>query len=589
MTPQIALVLGLLATAVILFALEWISIDITTLLLLSVLVLAGILTPQQAFSGFASEIIVILCAIFILSEALMKTGVMDSLAVWIARAGGDSPTALLIVTMGATALVSAFMNNTTATAMFLPLVLTLCKRGGIDPGRMLIPLAFASILGGTCTLIGTSTNVAVSGYIQTTGLPPFTLFEFAGIGLVLVVTGMLYMATLGKRFLPSVRDAGSTGDYSLKEYMTEVVLIPGSQLAGLSIREAPFGQMGLTVLEVIRGEGRLFPEPSTKFQDRDVLIVKGSRESLLEVKEFPGVRIKAEAELSDQALKAGNIKIVEAILMPQSGLIGRTIKELNFRQRFGVTALAIYRKGHALAGKLGQLPLQVGDVLLLQGQKERFAPIWGNPDLWVLEEIDHVLYRKRKGTYVLLAFLGALVAAAAELIPLSIAFLLAALVTALLKCLSLEEAYKFIDWRLIILIGGMTSFGLAMEKTGASAYMAAFLIDTLSSLGVHFVLAGFVLLTILLTQPLSNAAAALVVLPVAISAAEQLGANPRAFAATVALSASLSFLTPFEPSCLLVYGPGKYRFRDFVVSGLPLTLLDAVLLLLLVPLFWPLQ
>ena len=283
------------------------------------------------------------------------------------------------------------------------------------------------------------------------------------------------------------------------------------------------------------------------------------------------------------------LKIAEAIVMPHSIVLGRTLQELHFRQRFGITVMAIYRRGHALATQLSTLPLQVGDVLLLQGSTEQFAALGGNPDIWILEETEHMPFRRRRGTYAVLLLLLALLMAGLQLVPLSIAFLLAAISTILLKCITVEEAYDFIDWRLIILIGGMTSFGLAMEKTHAAHYLASLIVDWTRPLGIYGLLAGFVLLTIGLTQPMSNAAAALIVLPVALHTAEQLALNPRTFAVLITLAASLSFITPFEPSCLLVYGPGKYRFRDFFISGVPLSLLTVLILVLLVPWLWPLQ
>lgn len=589
MTLEIFLVLALLGAAITLFALEWFSMDVVTLLLLSVLVMAGVLSPPEAFSGFANEIIIVLGSIFILSGALIKTGVMDWLGEAIHQVAAGSRAKVLLCIMVITAFVSAFMNNTTVTAVFIPVVFALCRKSGISPAQVLIPLAFASMLGGTCTLIGTSTNLAVSGFLQNSRLQPFSLFEFLPVGAAVAALGIAYMTLWGYRLLPRIKEASYSEDYEIKEYLSEIVVTAGSRLAGQTIQNTVLAQMDLTVLEIIRGEARLYPERDTLIQEGDILIVKGTRESLLQVKEVSGIEIKADVQLGDQDLITDTLTIAEAIVMPHSTLIDRTLKEADFRRRFGMTALAVYRRGHALATKLGSLRLRVGDVLLLQGRPRQFESIVGNPELMVLQATEHLPFRKRRGIYVVVALALAILAVGLGLLPLSVAFLLAALATVLLKCVTMEEAYGFVDWRMIVLIGGMTAFGLAMEKTGAARFVAGLIVDWTLPLGIHFVLAGFFLITVLLTQPLSNAAAALVVLPIALNTAAQLGINPRTLAVLVTLSASMSFITPFEPSCLLVYGPGKYRFRDFVISGLPLTLLVFVLLMILVPLVWPLQ
>ncbi len=588
MTFQIFLVLALLATAVVVFAREWLSVDVATLILLSILVLTGILDVKEAFAGFSNEIVVILAAIFVLSDGLMRTGVVDRAGGWIYRFAGGSPTGLVFSVMAVTAFMSAFMNNTTTTAVVLPAALGVCRRSSIAPSKVLIPIAFASMLGGTCTLVGTSTNVAASAYLRSTHLEPFGLFEFLPMGLAACLVGMLWMAFVGRRFLPSHAEGSLTEEYSVRQYLSELVVIEGSALAGRALRDVPFAELETTVLAVERGAQKFSPDPDTQLREGDLLIVTASREGLLKVKDTSGLEIKPDLKPDDIDLTSESMKVVEAVLMPQSSVVGRSIKELDFRRRFGVTVIALYRRGHALAEKLGTLPLRIGDVLLLQGRSQRFAEIAEHPDLWMLQETEHRPARFRSGLAVIGLFVSALVLSGIGLVPLPIAFLLAAVGVLLLRIVTPEEAYGFIDWRLIILIAGMTAFGTAMTKTGAASYVAGLIIHFTQPLGIGVMLAAFTVLTVLLTQPMSNAAAALVILPIALQTATQVGANPRTFAVMVTLAASLSFLTPFEPSCLLVYGPGKYRFRDFLLAGLPLTVLMVGLLLWLVPKFWPL-
>ena len=589
MTLSIFLVLALLVAVVVVFAFEWISVDLATLILLSILVLTGILTVEEAFSGFSNDIIIILASIFVLSGALMRGGILDFLGETIHRIAGGSRSKVLLCVMSVTTFMSSFMNNTTCTAVLMPAVLGLSKRSKLSPSKVLIPLAYASMLGGTCTLIGTSTNVAASGFIQSTGLAPFSMFEFLPVGLAVGVVGIAYMVLVGHRLLPEAREGDYTEDYAMREYLSEVVITEGSPLAGRSLRDSPLSQMGLQVRAIHRGERRIFPEPDTQLEEGDLLIVQTGREALLQVKDMAGIEIKPDLTPSAEDLTGDSMKIVEAILMPQSALVGRSLRELDFRSRFGAAVIAIYRQGHALATRIGGLPLRVGDVLLLQGRPERFRALADNADLWILQETEHRPARRRKGLYAVGVFLLAVIASSFELVPLPIAFLLAALAVVGTRLITMEEVYALIDWRLLVLIAGMTSFGVAMRKTGAAEYLAGLIVQWTAPLGVTFVMLAFAVLTILLTQPMSNAAAALVILPVALDTAARLGVDPRAFAVLITLAASLSFITPFEPSCLIVYGPGKYRFRDFMVCGLPLTALVIIILMVMVPMIWPLQ
>jgi di/tricarboxylate transporter len=588
MTLPILLVLGLLVAIVVVFAFEWISVDMATLILLAVLVLTGILTVDEAFSGFSNEIIIILASIFVLSGALMKGGVLDHLSDAIFRIAGGSRSKILLCVMPVTSFISSFMNNTTCTAVMMPAALGVSRKSRVSAGKVLIPLAYASMLGGTCTLIGTSTNVAASGYLASTGLRPFSMFEFLPVGVVVSVAGILYMVLAGHRLLPDTREEGYEEQYSIREFLSEVVVTPGSPLAGQVLRDSRLGQMGLQVRAVLRGSRRMDPEPALRLEEDDLLLVQTTREGLLQVKDTAGIEIRPDLQMGDLDHAAATMRIAEAILMPQSSVVGRTIKELDFRRRFGVMVIAIYRRGHALATRIGGLPLRVGDVLLIQGRPDQLRQLADNPDLWILQETEHQPARRRKGLYAVGIFVLAVIASSFGVMPLPIAFLGAALAVIFTRLITMEEAYDLIDWRLLILIAGMTSFGLAMRKTGAAEYLATLIAGWTGGLPPVFLMLAFTVLTILLTQPMSNAAAALVVLPVALHTAEKLGHDPRAFAVLVTLAASLSFVTPFEPSCLIVYGPGRYRFRDFLVCGLPLTALVVVILLVMVPMIWPL-
>lgn len=589
MTLPIAFVLALLVIAIALFATERISVDIITFLLLIALVVSGVLVPQEAFEGFSADIIIILGAIFVISGALQETGVLDLLGARILKLAGTNPNRLLLLLMSSTAGVSGFMNNTTVTAMFLPPTIGVARRANLSPSRLLMPLAFASILGGTCTLIGTSTNVAVSGYIKKAGMPELGMFEITPIGLIIVAVGIAYMMLIGRRMLPEHKQASLTANYAMREYVSEIIVLPNSPLIGQKSYDSDLNVLEFQILKIIRGATELIPGRHVELAEGDTLLVEGKADTLMKVKKIEGIEIKPEFALGDLDLQTGQMRIAEVLITPQSELHGRTLKDANFRQYNGLTALAIYRHGQSLREQVGDTVLRIGDLLLVQGEDARIEALRAQPGLSVLGEVSEPLYHPRKGLLTILFFGAAVLIGGLGLVPLSIAFLSAAVLTILMRCISVERAYEFVDWRLLVLIGGMTAFGTAMAKTGAASYLAGLVVAWFAPFGVLAILGGFFVLTIMLTQPMSNAAAALVVLPVAISAAQQLGANERTFAIGIMLAASVSFITPFEPSCILVYGPGKYRFMDFVKVGLGLTAVLTVTVLLLLQLFWPLH
>ncbi|MEO6036384.1 MAG: SLC13 family permease, partial [Verrucomicrobiota bacterium] len=443
--------------------------------------------------------------------------------------------------------------------------------------------------GGTCTLIGTSTNIAVNGYIKKIGLKPIGLFEITGIGLIILGVGIAFMMTIGRRLLPDYPDESLATDYNIREYLSEIIIVADSHLIGQKVFESDLAKLEFQILGLERGKKRFTPDRNTSIEAGDVLIVKAKIEELMKVKTTAGIEIKAELKLDDPALQTEEIKIVEVLINQRSNLIGRSLKEIAFHQRFGLTVLAVYRHGKSRLEKIGALRLRLGDLLLVQGPNEKIDFLRQSPGLMVLEEVVPTLYRKSKAWVVVSLFVTAMMIGGMGWVPMSIAFLSAAVLTLALGCIRIEDAYSFIDWRLLILIGGMTVFGVAMDKTGAADLLAKGIVTFLAPLGPKGVMAGFFLLTIGLTQPMSNAAAALVVLPVALTSAEALHVNQRTFAIAIMLAASVSFVTPLEPSCILVYGPGKYRFVDFVKTGIWLTLILIVVIFFALPFFWPLE
>jgi di/tricarboxylate transporter len=582
----IAIVLGLLVLAIILFATEVASVDVVTIFILAILCLTKVLTPKEAFDGFSSDFIIILASIFIMVGALQKTGVIDTFIARLISIKKYPPRVILFFVMIVAALSSAFMNNTTITALMLNPTIGLSKLSGIAPSKILMPLAFASILGGTCTLIGTSTNVAGSGYIAAQGLEHIGMFDFLPIGIVLLGVGILYMMTIGQMLLPVNQKESLEEDYSVRDYLSEVVILEKSELIGEKVVESAISKLNFSIVSIIRNKQKFVPNNFTKLEENDLILVKGFVDNLLKIKELKGVEIKAD--LLGLSTEENELHLAELMVIGDSETLKRTVEQINFRQRFGLSILAIHRKGIIIREKIGKLKLKVGDLILVQGDKTSIDLIRSkNDNFIILDDYKPELNLKRKGVFTILFFALSIILGTTGILPLSISFLIGALLTVIFKCINADEIYDDIDWRLLILIGGMSAFAIAMTKTGADKYVADYILDIFKPMGNYGVLGGFILLTVLLTQPLSNAAAALVVLPIGLQTAHQLSVNPLTFAVAIMLSASVSLLTPFEPACILVYGPGKYKFLDFVKVGGLLTLVMMVILVFIIPVFFP--
>jgi di/tricarboxylate transporter len=591
MTTQIAIVLGLLIVALVLFSLERIPIEVVSLLLVIALVVTNTLTAAEAFAGFGNDIVITLAGLFVLTGGLAKTGVIDLVGRRLHRTAGDSEFRITALIMFAAAFCAAVMKNTTTTAMFLPVVLGIAERRNISPSKLLMPLAFGAILGGTCTLIGTSTNLAVSGALPRYGIQPFTMFELTKVGVVIVGVGMLYMLLLGLRLLPRRKSAESlTEQYHVRQYITDVIVLDDSPLIGKSLGEARIGdELDLTVLGILRGEPQytIAPNPREKIQADDLLLVQGRAEDILKVKAEAGIEIKPDFKLSDAHLEGKEIELFEAMVPRGSDFIGRTLKRLAFRRRHGVVVLAINRHGVNLLSKISRVRLRFGDVLLIQGSREQVEALAADGQVLLLEEVSEKHPRTEKQRWALLAFGVFLFFSLTHLVPLPIAVLLGVMILLATQSVRMSEVYELIDWRLLILIACMMSFGVAMEKSHADQYLADLIVRGTGQYGPMAVLAGFFVMTVALTQPMSNQAAALVMLPISVKTALALGLNPRTFAVTVTYAASCSFLTPLEPACVLVYTPGRYRFVDFLKVGSLLTIAVFAIVIWLVPVFWP--
>ena len=596
MTAEIAFVLALMAVAVTLFSLERMPVDVVGLGLLLALVLAGVLDPATALQGFANEAVVAIAALLVIGAALRASGVIDRLGAWAERQasrGARDPrgSSAMGVMVSLIAAVSAFLSNTMATATFLPLGIGLARARRIPPSRVLMPLAFASILGGSITLVGTSTNLIVSGLLPEHGEEPFRFFELAPVAVPIALAGIVYLVVVAPRLLPDRTEPGAADEAVLPEYLTEVEVKAGSPLAGRSVADSRLGRdFDLTLLRVVRGAGRgaelVRPSPQDVLFEGDRLLVEGRLETLVALETSRGLAIVTSG--AEGALAAPGEKLIEVVVLPRSNLLGRTLREVDFRNRYDASVLAINRHSERLVAQLGDLPIGVGDVLLVQGDPPALARFLALPGLLVLSDRETRSLERRRAWVAPAVFVAAVLLAATGVLAVSIAMLLGCLVLIGTGQLRPREAYEAIDWSLIVLIASMIGYGHAMESSGAAAYLAGLVSSWSGELGPIALLGAFYLLTVALTQPMSNQAAALVVLPIALEVAVAAGLGVRAMAVTVALAASSSFLTPLEPSCLLVYAPGRYRFFDFTRVGAGLTLIALVITLLLVPRLWPL-
>ena len=594
MSP-IAITLILLLVAIILFASEKLPVDVIGILLVMALVLTHVLKIDEAVAGFGNDVIITIAGLFLLVGGLIKTGMIDVIGRRMYRMAGDSEFVLTALIMFAAALGACVLKNTTTTAMFLPVVIGLAAKAKIPPSKLLMPLAFGAILGGSCTLIGTSTNLAVSGAIVRYGQQPFSMFELAPVGIITFSVGMLYMLFVGRHMLPSRGGEESlTEQYHIREYVSELLVLPDSQLVGKTLDEANiYAALELTVLGIIRdGERINAPGPDERIQRRDSLIVEGKISDILRVKEEIGLEIKPDFMLNDVLLEGEDVELFELMVLRDARLVGQTLKTLRFRQTYDLTVLAINRHGTTFIEKLSDVRLIFGDVLLVQGKRALIEPLVTDRELMMLEDVSATSVRVDKRKWAIAAFLLFLSMSLSKLvtgydIPLAICVLSGVMVLLATKTVRYSEMYSLIDFRLLVLIACMMSFGVAMENTGADKYLAGLIEVYIGQYGGTAVLAGFFLFTVLLTQPMSNQAAALVVLPVAVKTAVALGLNPRTFIVGITYAASFSFITPLEPACVLVYTPGRYRFLDFVKIGTILTIIVFVVSITLVPLFWP--
>ena len=591
------IVLGL---AILVFLSDRLRPDLIALLIALSLGLSGVLTPEETFSGFSRSAVITILAISILAEGLQRAGVTEQAGNLLARLAGKGEARMIGVVMLVGAVLSLFMNNISAASVLLPAVSGAARKTGVSPSRLLMPLAFGTLLGGMATLL-TTTNIVVSNLLRERGLPGFGLLDFAPLGSVLILAGVLYMLLVGRRWLPKRQPAYGQANGMVQEELFDTYrlgerLICGrirqdSPLAGATLLESRLREQYDLNLLAIRHGGRTLASlsPDTRLQPGDVLLLE-SPQNIQPQALDPLMQLLSPGGWDEADLETSGAVLVEAVLAPRSGLIGRTLREAHFRAKYGVNVVGIWRAGRPLTAQLSELKLYFGDALLLQGLPEKLNLLRSEPDLLMLTDGASKLQRVTgKGWLALGILLVALVLALPNPDLTGLVMLGGGLAMVLTRVLSMDQAYRAVEWKTIFLVVGVLPLGIALGKTGAAAMIGAQVLDWLRPLGPLGLLAGLFLAGVLLTQVMHGAAVAIILAPVAIDIAAQTGLDARALAMGVALATSMAFITPLgHPVNILVMTPGGYRFRDFLRLGLPLVLLLFVLIMLLLPVFWPL-
>ncbi|MCH7731821.1 MAG: SLC13 family permease [Candidatus Marinimicrobia bacterium] len=595
MSLEIFLFLLILGAAFLLFVFEVFPIDVTALTLLTVLFLVGYLDVGEAISGFSNKAVLTVAAMLVLSRALVKTGFLEVFADQLSSLAGKNIWLGLSIFLLAASLISGFINNTATVAIFIPLALQLSQRFQISPSKILIPLSYAAIYGGTLTLIGTSTNLLVSSVVEDYGIQPLGMFEFAGMGLIFLITGTIYNLWVVPKILPSRAAVSSlTRSYHMSPYLTEFKVAENSPLIGVSCMDRGVNEnYDITILALIRDKQRYDSDiRNIKLQKGDILLSRGTFKNFLRFREEEKVLLLTEVKMSQTELTGDESVIIEGLIPPGSSLIGKSLKELDFRNKFGAFVLAIRREGKTLREKIAHIVLHFADTLLIFVPKSNLSALDKNPDIAVLQEHEISLHKTRFWWLAIAIIPLIMISATLGIIEILGAAIVGVVILLLVRSLNIQEAYRSIDWSVIVLIAAFIPVGIVVERTGTADLIGSGIINLGALFKPEFApyasLSILYLVAVLMTSIMSNNSAAIVLIPVALSIGNQLGVDIRPFIFTICFGASTSFMTPMGyQTNLMVYGPGSYRFGDFVKAGAPLNVLFWLLATIFIPMIWP--
>ena len=597
MTLEIAIVLGVITLMFILFVMELFPLDVTALSILAVVLVLGYISPEEAISGFANPAVIIIALLFVLSHALQKSGILEYMVIRLNKLTERSRFLGLFVFLISVALASAFVNNTAIVAIFIPLTIRLAQKYNLSPSKLLMPLSYIAIIGGTLTLVGTSTNLLVNSiYVNTiSSSPPLGMFEFAKFGLVMLVIGVAYLLIAVPFLLPSRTVTSSlTKSYHMGGYLTELKVSEESPLVGRTCKERAVNKnYDITVLDILR-DGKLISKNirDTIIYPEDILFVRGSLENFLRMKEVEKVTMLTDEKLTQDELIHDDNTLVECLITNQTDLVGKSLMEINFRRRFGSFILAIRREGEILRKKIAHVVLQAFDTLLIYGPIEKIKELSDSGDFIVLGEIEATLQKHKYWWVSVAVIFGAVILAALGIVPILKGALIGAIFLLVIRVITANEAYQSINWQVIVLIAALIPLGIVIQKSGTAFWIGTVLNDIANAFNPlirpTIMLSLIYLVTIILTEMTSNAATAIIMTPIAISAAQQMGLDPRTFVFAVCFAASASFITPIGyQTNLMVYGPGGYKFTDYVRVGLPLAIVLWCMATWLIPILWP--
>lgn len=589
---EIFLTISVIVLALIAFVAEWFPVEFTSIMVAISLILLKLVTPDEGISGFGNSATITVMAMFILSAGITRTGVIQIVRDWLVVWGGNNPTRQIFVMSAIVGPITAFINNTAVVAIFLPIVEEWCKQRKVSVSKLMIPLSYATVLGGMITVIGTSTNILASGVSKQLGYGEFSLFQFTNLGIITFCIGLLYLSFFAHRLLPERKPAsGETigENYGMKNYVSEIIITPSSSLVGQTLRQSGIQRkFDLDVLEIIHNDMH-FPQPLADkiLSVGDILLVRGGRANLLKIKDEKGVDILADIKFGkldlEQELSTGEEKVAEILILSNSRLIGSTLKDIRFRQRYNATILAIRRGEELIRDRLGRVSLRFGDLLLVQGPKESFIGLQTTRELLVLEERDLESLRSDKAWIALAIIVGVVVVAAFDWQPILVSSLVGVVLMVLTGCLKPGEIYGAVRWDIIFLLAGLIPLGTAMDNSGTAKWLAGQLLAVGGNLPGYWILLIFYLATNLLTEILSNNATVILMIPIAVEVAKNLGLNPLAFMFAVTFAASNSYLTPIGyQTNTMVYAPGGYKFLDFTRVGLPLNVVLTIITPLLI-------
>jgi len=595
MTIEIVFVLIIIAIAFILFSTEFVPVDVTALIILGILLITGMLSIEDGLSGFSNPAVITIACLFIISVTIQKEGILEYVISSVTKLIEKNKIIGFVTYLFSISIASAIMNNTAIVAIFIPVTIRLANRFKISPSKVLIPLSYAAILGGTLTLIGTSTNLLVNSIFVENGYSSIGMFEFTRFGIMYLAIGLVYIFTIIPKVIPSrIAESSLTKNYQLGAYLTEIKISDDSPLVGNTCLSRSINKnYDVTVLNILR-EGKLITTNirNRKILEDDTLFVRGSLEGFLRMKELEKVTLLTDEKLTEKELEQEENILVEGILTDHSRLIGRSSKTINFRRRYGAFILAIRREGTILRDKIAHLKLKAHDTLLIYGPIDSIQNLAESNDFILIGEVDVSLNKHRFWWLSITVLFIAVLLAAFGIVPIVKGALIGVIILLAFGVIKPTEAYRAISWQVIILLAALIPLGHVIHSSGTAAWIGESLFNFMAIFPANyqpFVMVSLIyLITTILTEVSSNAATAILMTPIALVVSAKLGLDPRPFVFSICFAASASFITPIGyQTNLMVYGPGGYKFTDYIKTGLPLAIILWIVATFFIPVFWP--